>query len=140
MAAVVVKYENGPVTFTASAPVLGGRVVKADGSGGVIHSTAGAVNFFGVAQTDAAATGLTHDGPNITTVHSPTEVAVIMRGAVRCEFTADCAAGALVVCAADGKVTPYTPGTSTFDQIVGRCLAAVDVSENPRGLVFVGQK
>lgn len=143
MAAVVVKFEKGPITFQAGAPVLGGRFVKPDGAGKVIHATSLAKNVLGVAQTDAGATGLTHDGVNITTVHSPSEVAVIMFGAVRVEFTQDCAFGDLVVAGANGMVIPYVSGTHTYDQILGRCIepGGVDfVSGSARGLVFVGLK
>jgi hypothetical protein len=80
-----------------------------------------ALNVLGVAANDV---GLrtSQDGQNPANIaQAPDYVAVYYGVDIDVTYNANAANGILLVTAAGGKVTPYTAGTSLFDQIVGRC-------------------
>lgn len=84
------------VTFTATAPVTGGRLVEITGDRSVAHATADSAKVAGIAAFDAA-TG------ELVTVHSGGVQRPIADGAI--------AAGDRVAAAADGKVATGTTNT-----------------------------
>lgn len=92
-------------TRTLSATVIGGRLVTAAGA----HAAADSTTFLGVASRD----GVSGD-----------QVTVFCDGVQRLTASAAIAAGALVKCAADGKVATYTAGTDAADRRVGIALEA----------------
>lgn len=116
----------GPATYAASAAVTGGQLVEADASNPGLVKPAGAasITVLGVAQADAApvaapATPLLVGTaqPEVAVMYGPTDVDVT--------YTAACTLGTLLKAGAAGTVTPYVAGTTTHDQIVGRCTEPV---------------
>lgn len=132
MPTAVERFRDGPITYNVGTnTVIGGRLVMPDGTTGTIkHATAGTTLCLGVAKMDARPeAGQATEGYAVTSALIRPDVAVARAPHVYdLTFTANCGWGVHVVCAADGKVTPYTPGTSTFDQIVGKCI-------EPKGVV-----
>lgn len=92
-------------TVQAAADITGGQIVTATGGVAGAEST----TFIGVAGHDVA-TGR--------------PVTVFADGVQRLTASAAIAAGALVKCAADGKVAAYTDGTDTAAELVGVALEA----------------
>lgn len=129
------KMEHGPLTFDCGTDtIIGGRLVELKTDGTIKHTTAGTKKFIGVAIDDAMPlAGQAVDGYNVSANIMHSEVAVGYRGVWRLEYAAAAACGDWLVAAADGKVTPYTSGTSTFDQIIGRCVEPGGVLINKRG-------
>lgn len=88
---------------------------------------ANAVNVIGVAMNDAQPYNSLVD---TTTGQTPVmaypvadRVTVVNHCEVNVTYAAAATCGEKLVAAANGQVTPYTAGTSTFDEIVGYCLA-----------------
>ena len=92
-------------TIQASATLTGGQVVTA--TGGV--AGADATTFIGIAAHDTV---------------SGRPVTVFADGVQRPTAAGAIAAGALVKCAADGRVTTYTAGTDAPEGLVGVALEA----------------
>ncbi len=128
-------FQLGPKTLKVSAPVTGGQLVMADTSnvGFVKPATAGAITVLGVAMTDAQPDGtdpqapldISWARPYVSVAYGPADVDVT--------YTTAAAHGDLLVAAAAGAVAKYTAGTSTYDQIVGRCTAEGGVLANAMG-------
>jgi hypothetical protein len=133
MPGVIPRFQEGPVTFTASTTITGGMLVDAVSGGTVAPAGAGSVLCIGVATTDAipAATSQvpTVPGASVSINESPITqyVAVASEGVYPVTFAAACAFGARVITAANGQVTPAgaTPDSRT---VVGICLEPAGVS------------
>lgn len=94
MADYLPKFQPGQaVTHTASAAVVGGRVVEVTGDRRVAHAAAASAKAVGVAGFDADAEG---------------SVTVYSGGVQRLTAASAVTAGARVAAAADGKVAPVT--------------------------------
>ena len=116
---------TGRPTYNCGAnTITGGRLVMPDGTTGkIIHAAANSKLCLGVAVDDAVPDGSqTTEGYNVTAAIIRPDVAVARYGVYSLTFAANCPFGSFVVCAANGTVTPYTSGTSTYDQIVCRCV------------------
>lgn len=139
MPAVTNLFEHGPITYPVSASTSGGQLVEAVSGGTVAPAAAGSVVVLGVAvknaePSDAGATSTTAYGADVVDASWPRdEVAVAYRGVFRVTYAAAAAFGDLLVAAANGQVTPYTAGTTTFDAIVGRCV-------EPGGVAAAGDR
>lgn len=100
------KFKPGQAfTIAAAADITGGQLVTATGGVAGADST----TFIGVAAHDVA-TGR--------------PVTVYCDGVQRLTASAAIVAGALVKCAAAGKVVTYTAGTDAADELVGVALEA----------------
>lgn len=131
-------YERGPATYEVSVAVAGGLLVEPDGTTGKVKlGTAGSLKILGVALQDGQPDGSNPVSPILDVGWPQKEIAVGYGDLdVDLTYTANCAFGTLLVAAAAGKVTPYTPsggGASTFDQIVGRCTETGGVLANAEG-------
>lgn len=148
MPSVVQVTKTGPRTYVPASGVViaGGQVVEARAGGRIGPAAAGSTKFLGVALQDAIApedvvTGAaTVNGrPVLNTAILPQNVAVAYGGVeVPVVFAAAAAFGDLVICAANGQVTPAgaTPDART---IVGRCTSPNGVSGAGQvGLVRLG--
>ena len=108
----------------ATGPITGGQLVYAAplvGVDSLYVAGALALNVLGVALTDgniAANESATDAFP------ANTRVTVGSHGEYLVTYAAAATVGQLLVAAAAGAVTPYIPGTSTLDEIVGRCTAS----------------
>lgn len=145
MPAVTNLFEHGPITYTVSASTSGGQLVAAQSDGTVAPAAADSTAVLGVAvknaePSDAGASSTTAYGEDVVDVSWPRpEVAVAYRGVYRVTYAAAASFGDLLVAAASGQVTPYTAGTSTFDQIVGRCVETGGVAAaGDRGKTMIG--
>jgi hypothetical protein len=131
--------EHGPEAFhdCGTNTIIGGRLVMPDAATGYIkHTTAATTKCLGVATDDAGPlAGQSVSGYDVTSAILPSETAVAFRGVWKLEFSVAAAFGDLLVADADGKVKPYTAGTSTFDQIIGKCVERSGVLINTRGKV-----
>lgn len=127
------------ITYMANVLITGGQLVMPDGTTGRIKPTTGAVaTCLGVAEGDASAIDYVNAdttdawGNPITAsaTYPPNEVAVASAGVWPIVASGAIAMGALVVAAANGKVS--TVGASTFDLVIGRCLRAAADGEKAR--------
>lgn len=106
------KFKPGQaVTYTASAAVTGGQIVEVTGDRTVGPAGASSVKFVGVAAHDAAVGG---------------SVTVFSGGIQRPVASASVTAGALVACAADGKVVTAAAAAGTT---VGVAVSSADADE-----------
>lgn len=120
------KFEAGPLTFNVGPnTIIGGRLVMPDtgNAGTIIHTTLNATDVLGVALMDAAPlSGQTVDGFAVTSAITRPDVAVANEGVYRLWASGAIGFGKRVVADANGYVKQYTAGTSTFDQIIGKCV------------------
>lgn len=133
MSGITVKFKTGPITFKAETAVVGGQVVEAGADPGTMRpAAADSTTVLGVVLTDAApyvkpeASVFVAKPESAAVAHSPQVVPVVTAGAV--------AVGALVVAAADGKVTE-ADAESPIAAIVGR---VIEVPATGRALVRLG--
>lgn len=148
MTSVTPLFEHGPITYTVSAAVDGGQLVAPDtttgNEGKVKPAGASSTSVLGVAITPAqpntdGATGTTTYGAPVVDASWPdNDVAVAYRGVFKLTAAANCSFGDLLVAAADGQVTPYTSGTTTYDAVVGRCVDPAGIASGARGKVLLG--
>lgn len=96
---------TGPHTMTATAAVVGGRIVTAAGATAAADST----TFVGIASHDAAI------GDQFTVFSGPVE---------RPQAAGVIAKNTLVKCAANGQVTTFVDGTDAVTRLVGITLEA----------------
>jgi len=145
MANAVPAYESGPITYQVNQAVVGGQIVQLDTGGMVKPAVANSVIALGVATKDAIPTG-TNQNPTVVGVPqsinlSPISAytAVAMTGVWRLTNGGGgaLALGDLVVCAASGAVQKYTAGTSTFDQIIGKCVDPAGIAAGQVGLILI---
>jgi len=134
MSGVHYTLQHGPDTVEVSAAVTGGQLVEVDGTTGKVKPAgAGAVDVLGVAANDANPAGSDTDTnyanarPHVAIYYTPVDIPVTYAGAATF--------GQKLVAAADGEVTPYTAGTSTFDQIVGVCTEPGGVAAGAKGRI-----
>ena len=150
MPAVPQVTQHGPRTFTPAVGqiIFGGQCVEGTTGGRVKVAAAASTRFLGVAVTDARApedvnaalnTPVVVDGRltvnaaplpgNLAVAYAGTEVPVVYAAAANF--------GDLLVCAANGQVTPAgaTPDART---IVGRCTAPNGVGAGATGLMRIG--
>ncbi|BAC17654.1 hypothetical protein HMPREF0290_0879 [Corynebacterium efficiens YS-314] len=116
MSAIAIKFAQGPITFEAEAPVVGGQVVEAGTTPRSIKPAgAASETILGVAVIDAVPKGQPYTGkPNHASVAcAPAQVPVTGDGTA--------GVGDLVIAAAGGTVTAAT-GTEPASQIVGRVI------------------
>lgn len=137
------KMEAGPLTFNVGTnTVVGGQLVMVDGSTTFIKpTTANTTKCLGVALDDAkplagqvvdGVIGVQGGGGVTANIVRP-DVAVAYCGVYRLTYSVAANFGDPLVADAAGKVKPYTPGTTTFDQIVARCVEPAGVLINTRG-------
>lgn len=94
---------------------------------------AGSKTVYGVAADNAdpratdPATGPAIYRPTVACIRVPMET--------KAKYAANATLGQLLVAAATGQVTPYTAGTSTHDQIVGRCTQPEGVTSGSYGRI-----
>jgi hypothetical protein len=140
------KFEKGPLTFNVGPnSVIGGRLVMPDtgNPGTIIHTTLNTTKCLGVALMDAMPlSGQTVDGFAVTSAIVRPDVAVATEGVYRLWASAAINFGDRVVADASGYIKAYTAGTSTFDQIVGKCvepggIAAPISGVNQRGKILL---
>lgn len=133
------KLATGPFTCNCGPnTIIGGRLVMPDtvNLGMVIHTTLATTKCLGVALDDAIPlSGQTVDGYAVTAAIIRSEFAVAWEGIYWLDFSVAATFGDLLVADAAGKVRPYTAGTSTYDQIIGRCVEPKNVLINTRGRV-----
>jgi hypothetical protein len=109
-------------SYTAAAPVVGGQLVeRRSGTNLVGPAAALSAVAAGVALDDDPATQAWISGP---AVGQGNELTVFWGGEVPVTFTAAATEGQKLVCAANGQVTPYIPGTHDASLIVGSCETA----------------
>lgn len=146
MPSLVQKFEKGPLTFNCGPnTITGGRLVMPDtgNPGNIIHTTLNTPNCLGVALLDAAPlSGQTVDGFAVSSAIIRPDVAVANEGVYRLWASAAIPFGSYVVADANGYVKAYTAGTSTYDQIVGKCVEPNGISApisgvNQRGKVLI---
>ena len=115
-------------SYPVSGPITGGQLVYAAPLSSVdtlYVAGANALNVLGVAITD----GNTAANESATdAVPADQTVTVGTHGEYYVTYAAAATVGQLLVAAAAGAVTPYTAGTSTLDEIVGRCTASTAAS------------
>jgi hypothetical protein len=120
---------TGPDTVEVSVAVTGGQLLEPDSTTGKVKpATAGSAKVLGVAIDDGTPRASVDFGthrPEIGVAYGPCDIKV--------KYAANCAWGVLLVAAATGQVTPYTAGTSTHDQIVGRCTEPAGVTATNEG-------
>lgn len=134
---VTERFGTGPVTYNVGVDtVIGGRLVEVKTDGTIKHTTAATKKCVGIATDDAKPlTGQSTDGYNVSAAIIRDDVAVARIGVYPLIFSVASGNGDFLVADADGKVKPQTVGTTTFDQIVGRCVEKGGVLINTTGLV-----
>lgn len=138
MSGVLPNTKMGPRTFEVNASVTGGQLVEPDGTTGRIKpATANSTTVLGVAAANAEPAGSDTD-TNYSTYRP--HVAVYYGGfEMPVTYAANATFGQLLKAAANGQVTPYTPGAetspSTDTQVVGRCTEPAGVSAGQVGLM-----
>ena len=125
------RYVSGSVT--TGQLVMPDTTVAVDSSGKrlVKTATAGATTVIGVARLSATNTA----NADTTFVHTRPSTTIFRNGQMFVTYAAAAEEGQYLVAAANGAVTPYTSGTSTFDQIVGKC--AQKVTAAGEGLAWI---
>lgn len=136
------KMEAGPLTFDVGTnTVVGGQLVMSMTGGFIAPTTSATTKCLGVALDDAkplagqAVDGTVgvQGGGGVTSAIVRSTTAVASEGVYRLTYSVAAAFGDLLVADTAGKVKPYTAGTTTFDQIVGRCVEPLGVLINARG-------
>lgn len=137
---ITAKFEHGPVTYDVGTDtVIGGRLVMLEADATIKHTTLNTNKCVGVATDDARPlSGQAVDGYNVTSAIVRSQTAVAYRGVWRLEFDTAAVAGDRLVAAADGKVRPWTAGTTTFDQVIGRALENVLINNRGKVLLMLG--
>lgn len=147
MTGILPVYEKGPITFTVggSNVVMGGQVVMVDtvNTGSVVAAKGtgashGSLTVIGVALDDAIGPSASQNatdplGNAITSIHQyPNVTTVLIVGVVRLVYQAACTFGTLVrtvdSAGTAGQVAAYTGGSTTYDEIIGRCIEPLGVS------------
>jgi hypothetical protein len=115
----------GELSLPPNAAITGGLlVIGANVSGVDTVEIAGALalNVLGVALIDGTTDALIAATTPLVAWPEADRVTIGSHGVFPVTYAANATIGQWLVAAANGQVTPYTPGTSTFDQIVGYCL------------------
>jgi hypothetical protein len=142
--------KTGPRTYVPAVGqlILGGQCVEGTAGSRIKVAAAGSTRFLGVAVTDARSpedvntsitTPTTVDGRLVVNAAPfPVNVAVAYAGTeVPVVYAAAANFGDLLICAANGQVTPAgaTPDART---IIGRCTAPAGVGAGATGLMRIG--
>jgi len=115
-------YPGNTKSYTSTAVLTGGQLVmRASGTDLVTPAAALSAICVGVALDDDPATPAFVGGPFVGEGH---EVTVIWNAEVPVTYAAAATEGQKLVCAANGQVTPYIPGTNDASLIVGTCEVA----------------
>jgi hypothetical protein len=162
MAGILPVYELGPITFNIAASniVLGGNVVMIDptNAGYVVAAKGtsagvGSITVLGVSLTDGVGPSVSENstdplGNNILALTQyPNDCSVALYGVFNLVFAGACNFGELVRTVdgttagqtTAGQVYPYTNNsTTTYDQIVGRCVQPAGVASGGTGMVLIG--
>jgi hypothetical protein len=157
-------YEKGPITLSValSNVILGGNVVMSDptntGSNYVVaakgpSSNKGAVTVIGVALNDAVGPSVSQGSTDplgnaiLALTQYPNQVTVALIGVFNLVYAGTCAFGGLVRTVdgatagqtTAGQVYPYTAGSTTYDEIIGKCIQPGGVTAvGATGLTIVG--
>lgn len=129
MPGIQYKFQHGPTTHQAAAPIVGGQVVVPDPTDDTLirPAGAGATNVIGVALNDALPAGSDDDlvystvRPDVALANSPMVVPVV--------FAAAATYGDHVVAADAGQVTPATAAVDSR-LIIGKVVDKGDVPAN----------
>lgn len=141
MAGIYPKNLHGPLTYTASAVVLGGQLVTVNPTVAGTVRPAGAAEtiILGVANADARpyveseAYPTTVYGAQSMDASVPGDVVSVGHiGVYRLQASGAVAFGALVQPAAEGRVASHSGG-----QVVGRCVEASGIASGERGAVLL---
>lgn len=141
MAGVNPKFRNGPVTYFAVEAIAGGQLVE--GRTGSVIGVAGAnsLKCLGVARrniqpaTTDTVNGTTISGyPAIDVSGDDPQGAIDYDVIIPLTYTAACAFGMPVKCAANGAVAPWVDGTDTAGTKIGQCREPAGVSAAGPGL------
>lgn len=128
MAGVNPKFRNGPITYYAVEAITGGQLVE--GRTGSLIGVAGAnsLKCLGVARTDIIpSTTNTVDFTTPSGFAGIDASGAMPAGAIDYDciisltYTAACAFGQGVKCAANGAVAPWVDGTDTAGTKIGQC-------------------
>lgn len=143
MAGVIPRFTDGPITCTVGEPVAGGRMVEARAGGVVGVAAAGSLVCLGIATKDATpvADAVSTDAFGNTVVNVggaqvTDKTAVAAEGYYPVTYAANATFGQLLVCAANGQVTPAgaTPDART---VVGKCWEPNGVNAGAVGLAKI---
>lgn len=120
-------FQDGPITFPVASAVAKGQLVMPDSTtpSSVKVATAGSTNVLGVAMKAAVNAGGTGSQSDTDRAGIGPTTSVALSGVVRVTFASAANPGDMLVAAANGAVTKYTAGTSTFDQVVGSAMSVV---------------
>lgn len=119
MSGIAIKFHQGPVTFAAEKPVVGGQLVQAGSKPRtIVPAEANSTTILGVAVTDAAPAGDTFSGvpEHVAVAYGPAQVPIKGKGL---------AVGDLAVAATGGTVAKAGEAATTA-QLVGRVIEVLD--------------
>jgi hypothetical protein len=114
----------GELALPPNAAITGGLLIIGVSVSGVDTAEiagAGALTVLGVSLIDADTDADIAAYSPIAAWPAADRLTIGAHGEFPVTYAANCNVGVWLVAAAAGKVTPYTAGTSTFDQIVGYC-------------------
>ena len=138
MAGVHHKFLNGPITYTVVETIRGGQGVEGRTGSVVGVSGANSLKFLGIATRDAipssvdTVNGTTPSGfAFVDTSGAEATDAIAYEGCWSVTYTAACAFGQGVKCAAAGAFAPWVDGTDTAGTRVGQ-------SREPGGVAAAG--
>lgn len=138
MGNVVARYENGPLTFECGANVTGGKFVKSNGSGKVVHAAAVTDVVLGVALYDAVVAGTsnvgtTSYGATVVDVSQPQpDVAVAFKGVFK---LTNSSASALALGDAVGVSTSGDVQAAGANAVIGQVVEPGGIAAGAKGLI-----
>lgn len=122
------------VSLTITVPV--DPDANPDGSNDVAYvATANSTAVLGIAMHDALPYGSILSAIPILAVPGNDRLTIGAHGEFDVVYAANATIGVPLVAAANGQVTPYTAGTSTFDQIVGYCTESTAAGNTGRAYI-----
>lgn len=140
MSSIQPRFTSGPRTYTAGETILGGQLVEARAASLIGVAPDASKKVLGVAQKDAVAatTGnRTVDGAGtLSTLLTPSEVAVLSDEFVPVTYSLATAFGAKLAAAANGQVRPWLAADGP-EAIVGRCEELAGVAAGAVGLAHI---
>lgn len=98
-----------------------------------------ALNVLGVALIDGTTDALIASTTPLVAWPEADRITIGAHGIFPVTYTANCTVGTWLVAGAAGAVTPYTAGTSTFDEIVGYCTQSITISAGAVGFAYIGR-
>lgn len=120
-------FQDGPVTFPVASAVPKGALVQRNTASpaSVEVAAAGSKTVLGVAMKAATPAGSAGSQSDLDRAGTGPTTSVALSGVVRVTYASAANPGDRLVAAANGQVTAYTSGTSTYDQVVGTCMEVV---------------